>query len=180
MPDIIIPARNASTLKQEGTEFVWTDGAYRAIIEKSEVRELPQMRDRIFAGYISDEGERLTIVLGSIEPLENQPSPGQRKFFIDLVLQNVGADGTVWSIENFADAPKEAWQLDRSAKFIANLAGALGAAEQVDENTLRIPDAFVQQLRDNAFAGNVIGINLYTNKGKNGKSYTEVESFFRA
>lgn len=176
---IVIPAKNAQTLRNEGGQFVFGEGAYQGKIDATEVRELPGTDQKPFSGYTSNKGERVSLQIGNIVPLEEQDSPGNQKLFIDLVFSMLDADGKrEWTLENYSEAPKEAWQLDKSAKMIANLANALGGTTEVDGNIV-VSETFLDALKNGEYTGMDIGFVLYhrPNAKDSKKPYVEVETF---
>lgn len=146
------------------SEFKFATGLYSGTLETFDYKDLPRAANGSpFAGYATTVGNRLTIRLGDIEPLEETSSSkdaiGNRKYFVDIVLSD--GDLTIDTVDvNERDAAH--WQLQGSAKIVATLAQALGETEEVGED-VAITDGFLGALQNGAYAGTRIGFKLVQN-----------------
>lgn len=179
MASIIIPAANIESLRGEASDFEFGEGAYEGTFETFEIKDLPAARDGSpFAGYATTDGTRLSVRLGNLVPLEGQENPGNRKLFLDIVL----SDGE-HNLSNVDVAARDVphWQLQKSARTLANLAMALGATHDVGDGNLAIDEAFLDSFVEGAYTGQKIGFVLYNRTAKsNGKKYPEFERFVQA
>lgn len=191
MNGIMVPkARAESPTQGGGSKFVLPEGNWLGTIEKVTVKAFPDFIDpvgRPTSGYASKDGEILGIQFGSLQGLdEGAPQGINNKFFFDFVTRDGAA-----TVEAGPDIPEKSWQMQRSATFLANLAVALGATEDVEyegQTYVRTTDDFLQQLRDGDFNGATVGFNVYhrTWQKKEGGVVTkegvnvELREFFQA
>lgn len=184
MAQIVVPQALAENLG--GERKAQAAGAWQGTIDEVRVRGFPDFVDPIAnprAGYASADGEILSIELGSQEPLEGQDDVGGTKYFVDFVVR----DGDL-EIEDVDTSQRDVphWQLQSSARRMANLAIALGHVEEVEDedgnNMVVVAEGFRDSLMNGAVKGSQVGYKLFhrnwTSK-KSGKSGTEVrvESF---
>jgi hypothetical protein len=182
MPNLIVPAKAAETLRRNASDFVWPEGAYAGVFETADMKDLPQAADGSpFAGYVAagDEGRRLSLRIGNISAMEDQATAeqiGARKWFVDLVLQ----DGNYSVDTPYDQIPNEAWQLRRSVEMIANLAAALGEIQLLDDGqNAAVTDGFVENLEAGQYNNAPITFVVYhkTNKKDKDAPYQEIQTF---
>lgn len=176
---LVIPTREAESLRNDSSNRLWPAGAWKGSFESAEVRDLPTNKDgELFKGYVGPTGERLALVIGDNEPLDGQDAVGGQKQFVDIVL----SDGP-YSLEStpYDAIPDEAWQLKRSARVLANLAAALGQITTLEDGeSAAVAEGFIDALREGAYNNTDIGYVIYHRKGKDGVTRAEVEMFIAA
>jgi hypothetical protein len=179
MATLNIP-RSAYDAAQAGAApFDWAEGLYSGTIEQASVKALPSAANGDpFAGYETTDGERLTLKIGDIEPIDSaltKEQIGNRKYFDDIVL--VDGSTTVFEVDVTARDAKN-WQLQQSAIRIVSLAQALGEVTE-DDGNMAVNDGFIDGLRADAYVGTRVGFKL-TTRTKNGKTYATLKSYFDA
>jgi hypothetical protein len=176
---LVIPTREAETLRNDSSNRLWPVGAWKGTIESSDMRDLPRSSKtgELFKGYVGPEGERLALVIGENVPLDGQGEVGGQKQFVDLVF----VDGP-YSLETtpYDSIPDEAWQLKRSARYVANLAAALGQITMLDDERAAVNDGFLEALKSGAYNGQEIGYVIYHRTGKDKVTRAEIEMFIAA
>lgn len=182
MANLIVPTKATESLRGTTSDFVWPEGAYTGTFETADVKDLPQAADGSpFAGYLNagDGGRRISLRLGDISAMEDQVAQetiGNRKWFVDLVVQ----DGD-YSVETpYDQIPDGAWQLRRSVEMIANLAAALGEIQVLDDGlNVAVTDGFVENLESGAYTGQSIAFVVYHKKNKKNPDapYQEISTF---
>lgn len=185
---IIRPVKQVESLAPKGGgNQPFPTGAAQGTIEETKVRGLPFLAGRTTEelnrqGYTSEDVEVLSLQVGSNEGLEGQEI-GNRKFFTpDIVIR----DGE-YSITDAFD-PKVAWQLDRSATALVNMAVALGQAEEVvmedGESGYALANGFIEALLAGEFNGQRIGFVVshrkYTKKDGTPAVQEQVETYLPA
>jgi hypothetical protein len=154
----MVPKSRAEAPNAGGGDSVFPEGSWIGEIEKVEIKALP-FTPGPGQGYLTPEDIEITSIwFGANASADGEGECGQRKFFFDLVTR----DGTVM-IEGGPDIPKDAWQLQRSAAFLANLAAALGATEEVtyqDELYVTTTEGFLEQLQAGDLNGSRVGYEV--------------------
>jgi hypothetical protein len=181
MAQIVVPQAMAEDLG--GERKTQAAGAWQGTIDEVRIREFPDWVDPVASpkgGYANSTGEILSIELGSQEPLEGQEDVGGSKLFVDFVVRD--GDLEIEDVDvTVRDVPH--WQLQSSARRMANLAIALGATEELEDedgkvNTV-VAEDFRYSLMNGAIKGTKVGYVLshrnWTSK-KSGKSGTEVRT----
>lgn len=171
---LVIPVRQAESLRNN-ERTLKPAGTWKGTFESFEVRELPRNKEgELFKGYVGPEGRRLSIQIGSNEPLDGQEGVGGQKEFVDICLE----DGS-YSLDDtpYDKIPDEAWQLKASARVLANLAAALGKIELLDEENAVVADGFIDELESGVYVGKDIAYKTYHRKGRDGITRSEVEMF---
>lgn len=178
MATMVIPQSQIESLRGSAGDFVWPEGAYEATMESFTVKDLPSTQSGDpFAGYETTDGTLLTIRLGSIQPLEEgMGEVGNRKIFVDIVISD--GEHTLQNVDVSVQGAAY-WQIQKSAKMVGNLALALGAVDFVGED-VEVQDGFLDALVNGEYTGQRIGFVLFNRKGKNGKSYEQIETFVGA
>lgn len=176
---LVIPSRDAEKLSSGGQNKLFPEGAWKGTVENSELRDLPTGKDgALFKGYVGPTGERLSLTIGNNTPLDGQDEVGGQKQFVDIVLQ----DGE-YSLETtpYDAIPDEAWQLQKSARLVANLAAAFGQVTMVDgTEDLAVNDGFLETLRAGGFTGSEIGYVINHRTGRDKVTRAEIDMFIAA
>lgn len=181
----VVPVKQVESLAPKGggnTPF--PTGAAQGTIEETKVRGLPYLagKDVEKQGYTSEDVEVVSLQIGSINGLEGQQI-GNRKFFTpDIVIR----DGDL-SITD-AEIPESAWQIAKSRAALANMAAALGQADEVTmedgESGYAIANGFIEALLAGEFNGQQIGfvVTHRSYKAKDGtpKVQEQVETYLPA
>jgi hypothetical protein len=180
MARIVVPQALAEDLG--GERKTQPAGTWQGTIDEVRVRGFPDFVDPVNnprAGYANKNGEILSIELGSQEPLEGQDDVGGTKYFVDFIVR----DGDL-EIEDVDPSERNVphWQLQSSARRMANLAIALGHVEEVEDedgNTqIAVAEGFRDALLNGAIKGTRVGYVLTHRNwtSKTGKSGTEVRT----
>jgi hypothetical protein len=181
----IVPVKQAESLAPKGgANQPFPTGAAQGTIEETKVRGLPYLagKDVTKQGYTSEDVEVVSLQIGSIAGLEGQ-QVGNRKFFTpDIVVR----DGE-FSITGEFDG-EVAWQMEKSRVALANLAVALGQAEEVvtedGESGYAIANGFVEALLAGEFNGQQLGFVVthrkYTTKAGEPKVQEQVDTYLPA
>lgn len=181
-PRILVPKQRAEN-PGGGNEFQFAPGAYLGTIEAVRTKDFPPFvsewtdDDRRNRGYDYPEGATASLQLGSIQPLESQTDPGNRKFFSqDVVIR----DGAVEASDPESTNPDRPWwQLRRGVEFLTNLAIALGQTDTIEDDTgeyYAVADGFFDELLAGSFNGQQVTFTVYHRpwKSKAGKEGVEV------
>jgi hypothetical protein len=198
MTQIMVPKRRAETPVGNG-KFTQAEGSWKGTLDAVRVKPFPEFIGKDIdagrqRGYVSGDGEILSLEIGGQEPLDGQEDAGNRKFFVDLVIR----DGDV-EISAGPDIPEKSWQMQKSAAMLANLAISLGEVEDVEvegadgksEVYVQTKEGFFEALQEGVYNDRLLGYRLrhrnWTSKEKAAdgspmKSGTEVilEEFFTA
>ena len=175
---LILPSRQAESLRNTSdTRPLKPAGQWEGTIESAEVRTGPPINNKtgdMLKGFVGPEARRLTITIGDNKPLDGQQDVGGQKEFLDIVLE----DGP-YSLRETAydDIPDEAWQLQRSARIVANLAVARGEITMADEENARVNDDFLDKLEEGDYVGETIRYAIYHRKGRDKVVRAEIEQF---
>jgi len=179
---IIVPLAQAESLVG-GDDRPFPPGPWQGVIEEVRTKPLPSNNGQPFAGYETTDGEILTLILGQNRPLDGQEDVGNRKFFVDIVLR----DGNRQMGEvDITEREVPYWQLQRSARIVANLARALGQVEEVQmpdgSTAVAVMEGFVDALAAGQFDGTQIGFEIVHRnfKRKDGTAGVreEIKTFF--
>lgn len=126
-----------------GDSFEWGIGDYDGMIVDvvENDREPVAGNGELFSGYTSPDADRISIHFGQMQPLDDQPEPGERRVFLDLTLRDGQREIFDLTPEDFEDNV-DYWQLRNSAVMLGKIAAAMG--EQLN-------DEFVEDLRSGAY-----------------------------
>ena len=164
MAQLIVPQTQAET-PTGGGKKIFPAGPWIGTIDDVRLGGHPPFVDVAAnpnAGYIADDGERMSLQLGSNEPMDGQDPVGNLKYFAEFTTR----DGDL-SIEDVDVTEKDVpyWQLQSSARLLANLALALGQTETVTlpngTTGVAVVEGFLQALQDGAFNGTRVGFEVY-------------------
>lgn len=186
MAAIMMPKAKAET-PVGGGKTVFPEGSFVGTIEEVRTRAFPDWINPSTnprGGYASTDGETLSIQLGGNVNLdEGGASAGNQKMFIDFVIR----DGDV-TVEAGPEIPEVSWQMQKSAALLTNLALALGATEEIEDEAgnvfITTTEDFLSSLQSGALTGSRVGFTTYHRPwtSKAGKTGTEVNTseFFAA
>ena len=162
----------------EKPDFLFPAGPWMGTIDIVRSRSIPMFEGKPFAGYDSEEGELLSLQIGTNQALDGQVDIGATKFFVDIAVE-CGND-TLANIDTQIHSHPN-WQLQQSVVTITQLAIALDAAEKVGENgseSWEVSEDFVDNLRAGVYDNVQVGFSVmhYTTK-KTKKLKAKLESF---
>ncbi len=177
---IVVPAEQAETLATSGASNLFPSGPWQGRIDLVRTRGIPTDKSgNTFAGYESDDGEVLSLQIGTTSPLDGQNSVGDQKFFVDIAVRDGSIDLTNIDVGMY-NSPN--WQLQMGARRIVNLAISLGAATLSGTNgdaAWSVEEDFVSELAGGAFDGREIGFTVKhrTTKSEKTPVVAELEGF---
>jgi len=190
MSQIIIPSSQATAPVGEGGDTLFPKGEWQGTIDEIRVRDLPPWADTPGRGYASEDGEVLSIQIGSNSPLNGQDDIGAKKHFVDLVIRD--GEETPETVD-VMERKCESWMLQRGTRMLVNLGMALGETEELEDENGKamtvVAEDFLENLKTGAFDGTDVSYEIshrpWSSKDDNGavvKSGTEVitKEFFQA
>lgn len=180
---IIVPAESAENPAGTGGNRLFPSGPWQGRIDTVRSKGIPTDKNgKPFAGYASENGEVLSIQLGSNQASDGQDDIGAQKFFADFCVSDGDLDLTSVDLSEYS-SPN--WQLQIGARRIVNLAIALGAATLTGANgdaAWTVEESFVDDLRSGAYEGREVGFNVMHRKTKSVKTpvVADLSSFHMA
>ena len=184
MTQIMVPKRRAETPIGNG-KITQAEGQWKGTLDEVRVKPFPDFIGKDIAngaerGYVSGDGEILSLEIGGQTPLEGQEECGRSKLFIDFVIR----DGDV-EISAGPDIPEASWQMQKSAAMLANLALSMDETEDVEvegEMYVQTKEGFLDALKAGEYKNRVLGYTIshrkWTSKTidpSTGKAKTGVE-----